>query len=263
MSSSDLGNDWSTFESWTELFDAVCTGAGHVGNADLAYAMCEKTNRKSEKDIETMTRNIGNWRNGTNLPSRTNFRALTDALGIAKDPYLKNHWMTLFAAEKSGNSPEISITGTKIESKNTYVFLSGTRWKSTALLLGTFSAIVIGAFWAITWWTDDRVDVDALFAANKIVWRPNVDIREGEKVVIHGKRGICGELPPTEEYMRTQFPTDLKHGHLEVGELGARYSRRCQGPTAAREVVYVGETAGTEQFSLYGDDITVVIHPYE
>ncbi len=104
---------------------------------------------------------------------------------------------------------------------------------------------------------DEKTSWD--FADNKINFSRTVALKVGQSMVIHGKRGKCGELPQSAEKTLAKLPTDLKTGKLRVGELGVRSSRSCNGITPAREVIFDAIQPGSEIIRLYGDDIVVTV----
>lgn len=79
------------------------------------------------------------------------------------------------------------------------------------------------------------------------------------EAAVYGKRGLCNKLPKQPEKIEQAFPKNLITGIHKTGILGMRTSRRCNGPTPAREIIFTGINSGKETFYLYGDDINVTV----
>ncbi|HRP79280.1 MAG TPA: hypothetical protein PL183_09300 [Aquamicrobium sp.] len=50
---------------------------------------------------------------------------------------------------------------------------------------------------------------------------------------------------------------ELETGTLTDGGVGTRVSRQCGGRVPARAILFTATAPGTEQVSLYGDDIVI------
>lgn len=107
--------------------------------------------------------------------------------------------------------------------------------------------------------SDAASDQDAAMRLNNIPWTRNVSLHVGEEAVVHGKRGDCGQLPKSEDKIQKDLPNHLTTGVLTTGKLGMRTSRRCDGATPAREIIFKALYPGRETFFLYGDDVTVTV----
>ncbi|MGX9356758.1 hypothetical protein ACS3SW_16810 [Roseobacteraceae bacterium S113] len=248
---------WADFDDWAELFDAVCLQQGHITNAELASVLCKRLGKVDERAHETMLRNIGNWRNATNLPNRGNFRALGEVLNVTSDQVLRQQWSSLYREASNQRQSNVSVTGTQIEGDKTFIFVSGLPWKQSVVLLCICSAIVTIAISLMLWSRSDALDAHAWFEEYHIPWRNNVVLRVGDTEVIHGARGACGELPESNQIIRASFPKTLRHGELDVGMLGARKSAICGGPTPAVEILYKATSPGVDEFVLYGNQMRV------
>ncbi len=87
----------------------------------------------------------------------------------------------------------------------------------------------------------------------------NVSVKVGETAIIHGARGNdCGPAPSWES-AELLLP-ELVTGTLTDGGVGTRVSRQCGGRIPARAILFTATTAGTEQISLYGDDIVIRVN---
>ncbi|MDS9466403.1 hypothetical protein RGQ15_02285 [Paracoccus sp. MBLB3053] len=90
---------------------------------------------------------------------------------------------------------------------------------------------------------------------NNVPYREKVNLKVGQAMVIHGKRGECGQLPPKSELKPIKFKT----GHVQFGKPGTRMSNSCKGPTPVYEAIFVAERAGREVIELYGDPISITV----
>ena len=90
----------------------------------------------------------------------------------------------------------------------------------------------------------------------RVYWRELSELKVGDSVVIHAKRGRCGEQPPSWEQVFEYLPESLT-GIWSDGGVGYRVSRSCGGATPARAVVFTATRPGEERFMLYEDPITI------
>lgn len=235
---------------WHSLLSALCIRQGHVGNSELAYLFGRKTGKLSQKEAEAAARNLSNWRNGANLPSRANFQILTDILAVERTEELKKHWRLLYSsALQSKTLPRSSDT----RSVSQITFFGGRIALSTLLFTGLFIGSVTLTILVVNWFTDEMRPL----ANNSIVWRKNVTMTVGHKIVVHGKKGACGKMPPSIENIMANLPKNLTTGRLVTGELGLRASNGCNGLTPAREIVFEALAPGRETFFLFENDINV------
>lgn len=247
--------DWELYSNWHELFDTLCMERDQSGNYDLAFLVCKKAGKFSQKEIESAARNLSNWRSGANLPSRKNFRVLTEVLDVSKNQELTNYWQGLYHSELKTRPFQTVLNASK--NKSSYgVEIFGKNISISILLhsvlyISTLAATVI----FINWYTDDI----RILAKNSIVWRKNVSLTVGQKIVVHGKKGACGRMPPRVENILPRLPKNLITGKLTTGELGLRASNGCNGLTPAREIVFEAMAPGQETFFLFGNDINVQI----
>lgn len=271
---------WQTTHAWHDLLDTLCFQKGYVNHSDLAYAFCQKTGKTSQTDMETATRNINNWRSGSHIPNRKNIRILADILAVSRDERLKKHWYALYRdADKSARQssalplPSVAPSKPPLAVEHTTIPdmapLSSTpapspveppRQRLYSLL---FVGALVGAS-GLVWWgfkvNTEQVQM-SLLAENNIPWIRNLTLHVGEEAVVHGKRGTCGELPASPEKIEKSLPKHLKTGILTTGRLGLRTSRRCDGATPAREIVFQARKPGKERLHLYGDAINIHVLP--
>ena len=106
-----------------------------------------------------------------------------------------------------------------------------------------------GEFGATLGW----VEKTAFSGENVIGLYGTVEMRVGERRVIHGLRGKCGTEPDAAKWREES----TKLGVMTSGSIGLRYSGRCGGTTPAIEIVFNALREGSEQISLFGDLINI------
>ncbi|UYN95650.1 MAG: hypothetical protein KIT25_01495 [Enhydrobacter sp.] len=97
-------------------------------------------------------------------------------------------------------------------------------------------------------------------AGQPVAWQPSVVAKVGEAIVVHGKRGRCGEPPPSWEEVAGELPT-LSIGAWSDGGVGHRYSDACGGDTPVRAVVFTATRAGQQRLRLFGDPVDIRVEP--
>ena len=244
---------------WHDLLIEVCRNRGLHQNSDLAYLLCKKQGKTSQKSTEAAIRSVSNWKTGSHLPSRTNLRNLTEILDIAADAELRDHWFDLYARESLSKSA--GSAGTKNRSTSYPIKLDRQKPRIWLVVIGLTAclSLVVASFLWLFLPAGIRITDRERMELNNIPWRKQTSLHVGEEVVVHGKRGNCGELPKPSEKIQSELPSHLDTGILKTGKLGMRTSRRCDGPTPAREIIFKGLYPGKETFFLYGDDITVIV----
>jgi hypothetical protein len=248
-------NDQEQSDGWTDLFNTICIEKNHISNTDLAYLYCQKLDKTSQKEMESATRNISNWRSGANLPSRKNFRLLTEILEISKDKELRASWNAAYneaiqakPAQQTGQSEAPNPHAlSKLFDRQSVI--------SHIFHVTLFVVTVTGTILLMDWLNDDMRKL----ADNPIVWRKNITMTVGQEIVVHGKKGSCGRMPPAIEIIQKNLPQNLITGILKTGSLGLRASNSCNGLTPAREIVFQAIAPGQETFFLFGNDINVQV----
>lgn len=250
---------WDAHKRWSRLFDAVCDAAELDSASELALLFCQHTGRLTQRDLETAARNIGNWRNGSHLPSSRNFRILTKILSVSQDPGLSDTWHSLYEHERALKKEGSGRGG---QEHPAFRQEGGTprtmRWLSSIALVCISAA---GLAVALAFWPDKyTLTVGAEdVKENHIPYKRNITLRVGESAVIHGHRGACGQAAPAVEKTEKRLPTNLQTGILSVGRTGVRYSRHCKGETPAREVIMNARRAGSDRITIFGDTIDITV----
>jgi len=243
------------YDNWHALFNSVCKMGGNDDTYKLAYLICEKGGKSTQREIESTARNIINWRNGSHIPHQKNFRILTDILEISQNKELLASWNKLYGiAKKRVNSESSRNNKTqKTPVGNKPWFKSHT---FGGIVLGIIITLAFAAMYQFNIHNFSENVAAPEWHDNDIPWRREVSLKVGEKVVIHGYRGECGMMPSETERAEFKLPK-LETGTLLAGKLGVRISRQCNGATPAREVVFRAEHPGTETFIIFEDDVTV------
>lgn len=83
--------DWTEFQHWHQLLDALCTEQGYLDNLSLADKLCAISGNRSQAAFDTALKNLRNWRQGVHVPQRRNFLALTRLLKVDRQERLREH----------------------------------------------------------------------------------------------------------------------------------------------------------------------------
>ncbi len=93
---------------------------------------------------------------------------------------------------------------------------------------------------------------------NRVPYLDRVTVSVGDRIVVHGLRGECGQYPKKSEIsaMEMRF-SDIKVGKIVAGKKGIRKSRSCGGNTPVVEAVFVAQKKGRVKIKLFGDSISI------
>lgn len=244
--------DWSSFQTWHEMLDALCVEQRHMDNLGLAEQLCAASGNKTQAAFDTAVKNLRNWRQGVHIPQRRNFLLLGKILHVDKHDGLREHWNRLYGQAKVKPADDDVADDTTEPIERT--------WKSRWPLLVS-GGIVAGALGAATFVLspaeqDEQADPVASYEGIVAEYVRNVSVKVGESAIIHGARGNdCGPAPSWES-AKLLLP-ELVTGTLTDGGVGTRVSRQCGGRVPARAILFTATRPGTEQISLYGDDIVI------
>jgi len=95
-------------------------------------------------------------------------------------------------------------------------------------------------------------------SALTISYKQTVTLKVGEKTIVHGARGACGEPPPEWSDVAAHLPK-VELGVFSDGGVGTRMSNQCKGETPARAVVFTAQKVGMVKVRLFGDLITITV----
>lgn len=261
--------DISTVKEWHRLFDFLCKEQGHLDNQRLASDYCDFTKAKHNGAYEAALKNLNNWRLGHHTPTRRNFHILTKLLDVENLGEVQTHWNRLYdetgkrspKTEAAPESPEPTIETPESTAKP---------WALKPQRIIPALALSLLFALAVTWTIlSDRQAIDSgkstVSAGPKVIdmtdqrvyWREVVELKVGQSMVVHGKRGRpCGAQPPPWPDVLKYLP-ELSIGVWSDGGVGFRISRACGGATPARAVVVTATRPGTEKFTLYEDPVTI------
>lgn len=246
--------DWTTYRHWHELLDALCTEQGFLDNMGLADALCAASGNRTQAAFDTALKNLRNWRQGVHIPQRRNFLLLGKILKVDDHDGLREHWNRLYGEAKvKPAEDEISDSGAPAETAS-----SG--WKSRwlpvaggAVLAGTLGVAALLYTFGLQ---EEPADPVASYEGIAAEYVRNVSVKVGASAIIHGARGNeCGPAPSWES-AKLLLP-EIVTGTLTDGGVGTRQSRQCGGRVPARAILFTATQPGTEQISLYGDDIVI------
>lgn len=242
--------DWTTYQHWHELLDALCAEQGYLDNMALAEQLCAASGNRTQVAFETAVKNLRNWRHGAHIPQRRNFLLLGKILKVDRHSDLRIHWSRLYGLAKVKPADDEASTGPATERrKSRWLVLAGG---------GMAVAATLGAWGAYSYYSPEQISADPVASYEGIVaeYVRNVSVKIGESAIIHGARGNeCGPAPSWES-AKLLLP-ELVTGTLTDGGVGTRVSRQCGGRIPARAILFTATNAGTEQISLYGDDIVI------
>lgn len=271
-----MGSKYASFDEWWRLFDALCIERGHVDNSQLAGEYCDITRRKADGAYETALKSLNNWRKGLHTPSRRNFRLLTLLLRIEAVDEASPHWNRLYEeaqrrkpATETENG-EANGTDDIPEATTPLPPVTASRRVRRWQIAATVALVVLvvgGGMVGLSGWSEPQTEAAARkkpepglpvidMTGQRVYWRELSEVKIGESVVIHAKRGRCGEQPPLWEETFEYLP-ELATGIWSDGGVGYRVSRSCGGATPARAVVFTATRPGEERFMLYEDQITI------
>jgi len=269
-----MGGKYDSFDEWWRLFDALCLDRGHVDNGQLASEYCNLTRKKADGAYETALKSLNNWRKGLHTPSRRNFRLLTLLLRIEAGDEVLPHWNRLYeeAQRRKPAAENGEPNGTEDTSEAAMPLLPvavsrpSRRWRIAVVAALALLVAGVGMI-GLSGWPEPQTEAVARkkpepgppvidMTGERVYWRELSELKIGESVVIHAKRGRCGEQPPSWEETFEYLP-ELATGIWSDGGVGYRVSRSCGGATPARAVVFTATRPGEERFMLYEDTITI------
>lgn len=249
---------------WHELFDEICVQQGHSTNAELAQMLCAIKDRTSERDYQAALRSLTNWRNGTNLPHKANFRLLTAMLRVETNRQLLAHWRASYLAAKSRRDHlEVDAPAGDATLFRTLAGGVNTRTGVVVLAVALFATVTtLGSYWLVSTRGSTGLDVDNVENTRTISYRPYTELKVGESAIITARRGDCGRPPPPWNHFEHEMPL-LLFGRFEDAGPGQSDSNRCRGLTPGRLVRYVATEPGTEIFDLFQRTLKVTVLPAE
>lgn len=244
---------------WHDMLRGLVDAKG--GEAAVALAYCKVTRRKSATSFETARRNLSNWITGASLPRRQNFLALTRALDIREATDAMERWTGLYdrARAKAGaQQPAGATTGlagtlpapaetTRMPRLDRALTVRHAAWGSLALLVAATAWMAVPNAAS----GDDERTIGYL---------PFAELRVGETVLVHAKRGACGQPAPEWREFAHEIPALATGRLIDDGE-GTSRSTTCGGTTPGRLVRFVAEKPGDETFDLFQRKIHVIVTP--
>jgi len=233
---------------WRCLLEELVAARG--GQAEVASRLCKITRRSSERDFETAKRNLANWTAGSTLPQRRNLAALSQALRVEEEPQLLARWNALYSKARDAEVPVQESDGPATPSKRAFR-QRALQWPIMSAAAAVIAAAMVLGYWALgsAAGEDERT----------IGYLPFAELKVGESVLVHAKRGECGQAPPEWYQIEHEIPA-LQTGRLVDDGLGTSRSTTCGGLTPGRLVRFVAERPGDETFELFQRKIRVLVH---
>jgi hypothetical protein len=261
--------DLERLSTWNQLVDRLCSEQGN-DPAEVALRYCRAIGRNSRSDFDAAQKNIRNWRSGRHVPRRHNARALATALGLADNADLKRRWDELLEEAWKLEAKQGQTDDGNASAESNVGPLQGRRgdvaWLRRAALLSAFVGVFfLGAVAHATFpallpdWTDSAAKAAAEKAGRVVGVTPYARLKVGESIVVIAARGSCGNEPPSWEALQPKLPKSLQAGELSDDGLGFSDSVTCGGLTPGRLIRFTGLRPGTDEFSLFGSKITMIV----
>ena len=253
------GQDGAMHSHWHEMFDALCVEHGHLDNFRLAEQFCAATGNGTQAAFDAAVKNLRNWRSGIHIPQRRNFLLLGRLLGVERRPDMREEWNRLYGQARHVSAEAVDeIADVPVPIATPAPAHPSSRWRGPAFFALTAVVIAIAMAAGTALWLTGGETADPVASYEGVVaeYVRNVSLKVGESAIIHGARGDeCGPAPSWD--VAEDMLPELVTGTLTDGGVGTRNSRQCGGRVPARAILFTATTAGTEQTSLYGDDIVI------
>ncbi|MDN2568233.1 hypothetical protein N1F89_18575 [Aquibium sp. A9E412] len=251
---------WHHYQEWHELLDAICVDQGHLDDMELASALSAASGNGKSAAYEAALKNLRNWRAGAHVPRRRNFLLLTKVLRVDSYEGLRDHWIGLYGrssakARADGTTTPADAGASALAAAGHAVSEIGRRRATTWLFASIVPLAVVAAGSAYLLTGGLEISAKDMPAA-EVEYRPSTTVGVGESAVVHGARGVCGKAPPEWDSVVQGLP-ELDIGTWSDGGVGVRYSRRCNGFTPARGVVFTAVRPGEAVFTLFGDPVAI------
>lgn len=258
------------YKTWHALFDDICLERGHVDNLKLASDLCDLGKSTAAGAFDSALKSLSHWRQGKHTPARRNFRLLTRILEIDDQSGWADDWFSLYeqaVRRKPANDIDASLElVTNLDDAREPVEKRVHRsLKHYAAVAAMIALVSVGVFslsehTAVGGSNTKRVTTLPVdMTDQQIFYRELANLKVGQSLVVHGKRGpACGEQPPEWQDV-LKFLPELSTGVWSDGGVGFRVSRSCGGATPARAVVFTATRIGMDKFMLYNDQITITV----
>ncbi|RIK87848.1 MAG: hypothetical protein DCC69_03370 [Hyphomicrobiales bacterium] len=246
---------WAACGHWHELLDMLCAEQGYLDNMALAEQLCAAQGNQTQAAFDAAVKSLRNWRQGIHMPQRRNFLLLTKILKVDRNDDLRVHWNRLYGEAKVRRTPEAAPR----DAVAMDAAAPAVRARWPVIAGGGLMVVAAAALSAIHLGRGERetfIDPAASLEGIQAEYVRNVTVQVGDAVIIHGARGNdCGDAPSWES--ASVLLPRLVTGTLSDGGVGTRFSRRCGGRIPARAILFTARVPGTEQTSLYGDEIHI------
>jgi len=244
-----MGHDEAGHAEWRKLLAELVDENG--GEDRIASRFCAAAGRRTETSFQSAKRSISNWLSGAAVPQRRNFSLLTQALDIRDEQRLKQ-WRALYVeARDRRQPPEAEQEESPAERP---AFRAADFGRPLSLAVTAAVAAVVAAL--VGYYMLPAVGDDS----RTIGYLPFAELKVGESVLVHAKRGECGKPPPEWHEIEHEIPV-LATGRLVDDGLGTSRSTTCGGLTPGRLVRFEAQQPGEEVFDLFQRKIKVVVHP--
>ena len=245
-------SDWSGFERWHQLFDALCNHHQHYDNAILASALCRLAGKAGERDHEAAEKNLRNWRLGRRLPLRRNLAQLSHLLDVEADPQLAARWAMLYRKALGDRRIQVDANQPSPPPDRAWHAAPGRRVAVLAL---------IGAGLAVAGIAQSRVGGDLRIEGADgplptVSYNARVVLAVGASKLVHGAFNDCDTPPPSWEMIRAGIPSS-GIGIFEDAGPARQLKGICRAEVFVRAIRFTALRAGVEEMNLLGSYLRI------
>ena len=238
-------DDLSRYESWSELFDALCNDRGWYDNSDLASRYCHVTGKKTQLDFENICRTLQTWRAGTRTPLRRNFVALGNVLEVSRNPAIERRWTELYR------------TAWMAASSSAPVPLEQRKTAGAAQLRSAFASAVV--LWGVVLIATIALQPEKLSGLPAVGYDALVRLEVGTSRLVHGEVASCTRGGMADwQAIEPMVPT-TSLGFFSDGGPARKMMNECGKDMLVRAVRFTAVAPGVEEVSLLGDYMKIEV----
>ncbi len=237
---------------WCALLDELVDA--HGGEDEVAARFCAISRRDSGANYLAAKRSLSNWLAGAAVPQRKNYQILTRALKVEDDKEKFAQWKALYAQARDRGPSADAQADVPASVDAPMPIPVPFRQRLPRWSIGMALAVIVAGGLGYAMLASAGDD------SPTIGYLPFAELKVGESVLVHAKRGECGKPPPEWREIEHEIPV-LKTGRLVDDGLGTSRSTTCGGLTPGRLVRFEAQYPGEEVFELFQRQIKVVVLP--
>ncbi|MBD0417232.1 hypothetical protein [Oryzicola mucosus] len=245
--------DWNHYDTWNELFDALCHDRGYVDNADLASEFCRRSGRGLERDYGAAEKKLRNWRRGKRVPLPRNFVILSHILDVEADPALTTRWYSLYRIARDRDLPShhmdnsaFALIGAKARRGKRIIVIAGLVAAVTLAILAAHSSIA--------------TDEDMQAGLPTVAYNARAFLTIGAEKLLHGAVEDCEGEPAAWEDMLPLIPSSAV-GTFSDGGLATKMMNDCGKEMRVRAIKFTATASGVEEVRVLGDYFKIEVVP--